>query len=59
MVYTKQELAKKSGLSRATVSEILNHRQINPKLRTLEKLASALDCSVDELRMKILKKEVL
>lgn len=57
MVYTKQEIAKKAGLSRATVSEIMNNRQRNPKIRTLEKIAAALECSVDELRAEIKKKE--
>ncbi len=49
MVYNKSELARKTGLSRVAISRILNHKQKNPKLSTLQKLAKALDCTIDEL----------
>lgn len=45
---TQEELARKSGISRHTISEIeLGKRE--PKLRTALTLANALECSVDDI----------
>ncbi len=49
LVYNKSEIARKTGLSRVSVSNILNHKEKNPKLETLKKIAMALNCSVDDL----------
>lgn len=52
MVYNKSQIAKNTGLSRATVSKIFNH-QTNSKVETLEKIAKELDCSIADLRAKL------
>ena len=52
---TKVEIARESGISRVAVTNILNGKQKNPKIQTLEKIAGVLNCSVDELRNKIRK----
>lgn len=54
-VLTKVEIARESGISRVAVTNILNGKQKNPKIQTLEKIAGVLNCSVDELRNKIRK----
>lgn len=46
---TKVEIANKTGLSRVAITNILNGKQKNPKIQTLEKIAEVLDCSVNEL----------
>lgn len=48
-MYNKSEIAQKTGLSRATVSNILNKKQANPKIESLIKIANVLDCSVEDL----------
>lgn len=53
MDYNRSELAKKTKLSRQAISNILNGRQKNPKLQTLEKIAGAIGCSLDELSEEI------
>ena len=53
LVYNKSEIARKTGLSRVAVTNILNGKQKNPKLDTLERLAETMDCSIDELKTKI------
>ncbi|MBQ8443738.1 MAG: helix-turn-helix transcriptional regulator [Clostridia bacterium] len=50
---TKVEIARKTGLSRVTISNVLNNKQKNPKVETLEKISNALNCSMEELRRKI------
>lgn len=50
MDYNKSLIAEKTGLSRQAVTNILNGKQKNPKVQTLEKIAEVLNCSVDELR---------
>ena len=47
--YNKSDLARKTGLSRVTISNILNRKQKNPKSDTLKKIAQALNCTVDDL----------
>ena len=51
----KVEIARQTGLSRVAVTNILNGKQKNPKIQTLEKIAEVMECSVDELRSKIRK----
>lgn len=58
MVYNKTDLAKITGLSRATISKIFNSKGLNPKIETMEKIALALDCSIEDLRKKIKKEEI-
>jgi DNA-binding XRE family transcriptional regulator len=44
------ELAKESGVSRATIVSIETVDNINPNIPTLKALAAALGCTVEELR---------
>jgi transcriptional regulator with XRE-family HTH domain len=48
MTYT--ELSAKSGVPIGTVNKILNGTSINPRLSTVEAIASALGSTVDEIR---------
>lgn len=43
---TQEELAQKSGVSRATICTLETSDEANTKTKTLERLAEALDCSV-------------
>lgn len=47
--FTNEDLATRAGLPVATVSRIISGKTLDPKADTLRKLASALDCKVDEL----------
>lgn len=55
LVYNKSDVARKTGLSRQTIIKIFNGTQKNPKIETIQKIAHALDCSVDELLTQIKK----
>lgn len=57
MIYNKSQIAKNTGLSRATISKIFNQKT-NSKVETLEKIALELNCSIDELRTKLKNGEV-
>lgn len=46
---TQEELAAKSGVSRATISAIENGGEHMPGLNTLFKLANALSTTVDDV----------
>lgn len=46
---SKTELAKQTGLSRIVISQILNGKQKNPRYQTLKKIATALDCSIEDV----------
>ncbi len=46
---TQGELAEKSGLSRATINYLERHPEKNASTRTLAKVASALDVSIETL----------
>lgn len=46
---TKVEIARKTGLSRVTVSNILNGKQKNANIETLDKIAKVLNCTVNDL----------
>ncbi len=47
--FTKEELSKKSGVHRNTIKLIENSCSKNPAITTLEKLAKALDVTVNDL----------
>lgn len=47
---TQQELANKSGVSRKQISDLENETQKNPRDQTVQKLATALDISVLNLK---------
>lgn len=47
--YTKQALARKSGLFARTIEYIEKEKSINPRIETLRKLAKALDVTVNDL----------
>lgn len=47
--YTKTELAKISGLTARTIENIEYARHINPSLKTLQRIAKALDITVNDL----------
>jgi DNA-binding Xre family transcriptional regulator len=46
---TYEALAKKTGLSRATVEAIGSRASYNPRISTIERLCAALDCTPGEL----------
>lgn len=57
MKINKSEIAKKTGISRVSISQIFNGSRKNPSIETLNKIAITLDCSLDEL-LESLKKEM-
>jgi len=42
------ELADKAGLHKSNISEIENEKRFKPNLKTLERIAAALDCQVGD-----------
>lgn len=46
---SQEELAEKSGISRATISAIENNLNRNTTTKTLDKIASALGTTVDQI----------
>jgi DNA-binding Xre family transcriptional regulator len=46
---TYEGLAKKTGLSRATLEAIGSRTSYNPRISTIERLCAALDCTPAEL----------
>lgn len=46
---TQQELAKQSGVTRATISRLENGEEIEVKIGTLKAIATALNCTVSAL----------
>ncbi|GKX30569.1 hypothetical protein SH1V18_30490 [Vallitalea longa] len=46
--YNKSQLAKKAGISKATISKIENYKE-SPTIETLEKIAIALDVKISDL----------
>lgn len=53
MVVNKSDIARKSGVSRQQVVNILNKKVKNPKILTLQKIAQAIGCKVEELGYQI------
>lgn len=51
---TQEELAKRSGVSRTTISALENGVEKNTTAQTLLKLAAALNVSLDKLFFRIL-----
>ena len=49
MNMTQEELAKKSGVSRVTISSIESGRAENTTSKTLLRIATALNATVDEI----------
>ena len=47
--YTKQKLAREAGLYARTIEYIEYEKIVNPSLNTLQKLAKALDITVEQL----------
>ncbi|KHD37681.1 XRE family transcriptional regulator [Clostridium acetobutylicum] len=47
--WTKYRLAKEADIGQSTLSEILSGKKKNPSINTLQKIASALDVTVDKL----------
>lgn len=50
---TQEELARKAGIPYATLIKIIGGNVDNPTVRTIQKLAVALDVSVDDLLTEI------
>ncbi len=50
---TQEELARKADTPYATLLKILNGTVENPTVKTMQKLAMALEVSVDELLTKL------
>ncbi len=46
--YTQERLARKTGLTQATISKYINKKQM-PSIKAIVNLAYALDCTTDEL----------
>jgi putative transcriptional regulator len=46
---TYEWLARKTGLSRATLEAIGSRKSYNPRISTIERLCAALDCTPAEL----------
>lgn len=49
---TKTELARKSNISRQTISSIENHQLNNIESKTMLKIANALNCDVGDIFFK-------
>ena len=45
---TLQELAEKAGLYKSNISDIENEKRFRPNVKTLEKLAEALNCEIGD-----------
>ncbi len=45
---TLEEVSQRSGLYKSNISEIENERRFKPNLQTLERLAKALNCSIED-----------
>ena len=54
---TLQELADKAGLYKSNISDIENEKRFKPNLRTLERIAEALNCAVGDFFERSVDKE--
>jgi len=50
--WTIVQTSQKSSVPQITIKSIIYGKSINPKLETLEKLAKAFDCNINELTQK-------
>lgn len=50
---TKYRISKESNISQTTLSEIVNEKNTNPTIETLEKIAKGIGISVSELMRKV------
>lgn len=46
---SQSQLAEKSGITRARISQLIHRNNHSPNLYTIQRIAKALDCSIDEL----------
>lgn len=46
---TQEELASRSGISRATISKLENGEEVEVKLSTLDAIADALGCTIPDI----------
>jgi putative transcriptional regulator len=56
-IRTIKELHEKTGISRTTISDLLNGNKRSIRLETVERLCEALDCEIGDLI--VIKKEVV
>ncbi|NVM04549.1 MAG: helix-turn-helix domain-containing protein [Candidatus Helarchaeota archaeon] len=54
---TLQELADSAGLYKSNISDIENEKRFKPNIRTLERLARALNCEVGDFFERSIEKE--
>lgn len=54
---TLQELADKAGLYKSNISDIENEKRFKPNIRTLEKIAKALNCEIGDFFERSIEKE--
>jgi len=54
---TLQELADKAGLYKSNISDIENEKRFKPNIRTLEKIANALNCEIGDFFERSIEKE--
>lgn len=54
---TLQELADKAGLYKSNISDIENEKRFKPNVRTLEKIAKALNCEIGDFFERSIEKE--
>lgn len=45
--WSRYKLCKEANLAQSTLSDILNGKKLNPRMDTIQKIADALDVSVD------------
>lgn len=46
---TGYKLGKLTGVSQATISQILTKKRLKPRVDTVSKIAEALECSIEDL----------
>lgn len=49
---TKYRISKNSGISQTTLGEVVNGKNLNPTIDTIEKIAKGLGITVSELMKK-------
>lgn len=51
--YTRDEISKATGLSRATIDQLFSGKYRNYNIRTLYIIATFFDCKISEILVKI------